>query len=122
MAQAQKSANLQVDALLLQAQLEAVEGNLQQTTELLAQARATAEKYELHNLGEKAKAEQNRLENETMKWLELFERNAPLQARLEQARFEHYIKEAQKMITLQYQRWFEIRGIYSQAAKANLNN
>ncbi len=103
MAQAQKSANLQVDALLLQAQLEAVEGNLQQTTELLAQARATAEKYELHNLGEKAKAEQNRLENEMMKWQELLQRNAPLQERLEHARVEHYIKDAQKMITLHRQ-------------------
>jgi len=102
MAQDQKSVNLQVEALLLQAQLKAVEGNLQQTTELLTQARATAEKYELHILGEKVEAEQNRLENERMKLLELFQRNAPLQERLEQARLEHYIKEAQKMISLQY--------------------
>jgi tetratricopeptide (TPR) repeat protein len=104
MAQAQKSVNLQVDALLLQAQLEAVEGNLQQTTELLARARTTAEKYELRILGEKAEAEQNQLENEMMKWQELLQRNAPLQERLEQARVEHYIKDAQKMITLHRQR------------------
>ncbi|MFX0182020.1 MAG: tetratricopeptide repeat protein [Candidatus Hodarchaeota archaeon] len=102
--QAQKSVNLQVNALLLQAQLKAVEGNLQQTTELLTQARVTAEKYELHILGEKAEAEQNRLENEMMKWQELIQRNAPIQERLEHARVEHYIKDAQKMITLHRQR------------------
>ncbi|MHA2231617.1 MAG: tetratricopeptide repeat protein [Candidatus Hodarchaeales archaeon] len=85
-----------VDALILQAKMAMVEGDLTAAMQFLDQAEMTAKEKGLHTLVEKAAAEQNVLESQYDTWERLIQNNAPLQARLEQARLDEYFQRALK--------------------------
>ncbi|MFX1512507.1 MAG: tetratricopeptide repeat protein [Promethearchaeota archaeon] len=99
-AESQHSFSLHIESLSLQAKFAIIEGNLQTATDLLTQAETIATKQELHFLIEKVSTEKQQLEEEFEKWEQLIERNAPFQERLEYARMEEYIKEAQERTRL----------------------
>ncbi|MFX0015293.1 MAG: hypothetical protein ACFFB2_09335 [Promethearchaeota archaeon] len=65
----------------------------------MANAITTAKKNDLNLLIAKITEIKSRIEAELKKWEILFQRNAFLQERLEQARFERYIEELKKYIT-----------------------
>ncbi|MFX1517561.1 MAG: tetratricopeptide repeat protein [Promethearchaeota archaeon] len=87
-----------VSALLLRAKLATVEGNLQQAQQYLNQARMTAEEKNMHLLVEKVDSVQKNFETEFEKWRDLIQRNTSIQERIEYARVEEYLKEAQKLV------------------------
>jgi hypothetical protein len=86
-----------VDALILQAKLAMVGGDLTVATQLLDQAQMTAEEKGLTRLGEKVTTESQLLEAQYENWQHLIDSNAPYTTRLKQARVENYLTEALKM-------------------------
>ncbi|MFX1535423.1 MAG: tetratricopeptide repeat protein [Promethearchaeota archaeon] len=98
-ARQQHSISSVVDALILQAKLAMVEGDLIVATQLLDQARTTAMDKGLTRLGEKATMESQLLEAQYDNWHHLIDSNAPYSIRLKQARFEDYLTEALKVIS-----------------------
>ncbi|MFQ5977753.1 MAG: tetratricopeptide repeat protein [Candidatus Heimdallarchaeota archaeon] len=77
-----------VDALILQAKMTMVGGDLTAAMQFLDQAEITAKEKGLYALVEKAAAERQVLESQYDTWERLIQNNAPLQARLEQARLD----------------------------------
>jgi tetratricopeptide (TPR) repeat protein len=96
-ARQQHSFSSVVDALILQAKLVMVEGDLTLATQLLDQAQLTAEEKGLTRLGEKATMESQLLEAQYDNWQHLIESNAPYTTRLAQAQVEDYLTEALKL-------------------------
>jgi len=96
-ARQQHSFSSVVDALILQAKLAMVEGDLIVATQLLDQAQMTAEEKGLTRLGKKATTENQLLEAQYDNWQHLIESNAPYTTRLKQAQVEDYLTEALKM-------------------------
>ena len=98
LAHRQSSPLLTIDALILQAKLAMVEGDLSDAEELLEQAKITAEDK---NLGlyilTKVSTERRNLEDQYDAWLRLTKNNAPFKERLEQARLKNYLNEAVKL-------------------------
>ncbi|MFQ5979373.1 MAG: tetratricopeptide repeat protein [Candidatus Heimdallarchaeota archaeon] len=90
----QNSFLLAVNGRILQAKLALVEGDLISSASLLDQARATAEKKDLVLLVEKAKREQQLLEEQLENWQRLIQSNPPLQERLRRTTITEYLKEA----------------------------
>ncbi|MHA1984099.1 MAG: tetratricopeptide repeat protein [Candidatus Hodarchaeales archaeon] len=95
--QEQSSIPLEIETILLQANLALIRGEASETSQILNQALRIAEKHKLPNFIEKVKDRQFKLSGELGKWKELTERNAPLQERLELVKIQQYIAEAQKV-------------------------
>ncbi|MFW9997960.1 MAG: tetratricopeptide repeat protein [Candidatus Odinarchaeota archaeon] len=87
-----------VDALILQSKLATLEADIQGATKLLAQAAVLAEEKSLIRHQKKVKQEQLDLDTQLEEWKALYERNAPMYERIEQARLAEYFTRAQKVI------------------------
>ena len=83
-----------IKALLLQAKLSLVEGNLQRVEELLEEAQQIAQKKNLGKLLTMVTQEQEQIKTELHKWNSLLASNAPIQERIAQADLDSYIKNA----------------------------
>lgn len=94
----QNSFLIAVNGQILQAKLALVEGDLISSVSLLDQARATAEKNDLDLLVEKAKREQDLLEEQLENWQRLIQSNAPLQERLKRTMITDYLKQALSIV------------------------
>ncbi|MFX0091945.1 MAG: tetratricopeptide repeat protein [Candidatus Hodarchaeota archaeon] len=97
-AQAQTSALLTVDALLLQAKVAVVDGDLSQAQKYYDQARDIAAEKKLGLRMQQVKTEKERFEAEFKKWQDLIQRNVSLQERLAKAQLDDYIQQVQKKI------------------------
>lgn len=97
-ARQQHSFSSVVDALILQAKLAMVEGDLTVATQLLDQAQMTADEKGLTRIGKKVTNESLLLEEQYDNWQQLIDSNAPYTTRLKQARFEDYLTKARKIV------------------------
>ncbi|MFX0181936.1 MAG: tetratricopeptide repeat protein [Candidatus Hodarchaeota archaeon] len=97
LAQKQHSSSLVIDALILQAKLSMVEGNLSTSQDYLDRAEIITTEKELPQLTKKVLKEQNYLKKQYEKWKFLIQTNTPFGSRLEQAQVSEYINEAKKM-------------------------
>ncbi|MFX1517324.1 MAG: tetratricopeptide repeat protein [Promethearchaeota archaeon] len=88
-----------VEILLLESKFAAIEGDLQKAFNHLEEAQQITEEKKLANLNQRVQKEQEILKQELDSWRDLFERNASLQERLEQAKVEEYIIEAKRLAT-----------------------
>ncbi len=98
LAQKQFSSLLAIDALILQAKLALVEGNLSDAEEFLEQAKFTAEERDLGKyIISKVYAEKRNLDDQYDEWENLIKSNASFKKRLEQAQLKDYLYEALKL-------------------------
>ncbi|MFQ5980037.1 MAG: tetratricopeptide repeat protein [Candidatus Heimdallarchaeota archaeon] len=101
LAQDRHSHSLVVNSLILQAKFAMIEGDLIAATQYLEQARVTAEEKGLGRLAEKVTTEKDQLEAQYDTWEQLIQRNAPLRERVEQARVADYLKDVEKLVSIQ---------------------
>ncbi|MFX0114221.1 MAG: tetratricopeptide repeat protein [Candidatus Hodarchaeota archaeon] len=87
-----------VDALIVQAKLALVEGDLMAAEEFLDQAKTAAEEKGLSRLIKKAAIEKQRLQDQQVTWQALIQTNAPFEDRLAQAQLREYLKEALRIV------------------------
>ena len=87
-----------IKALLLQAKLSLVEGNLNKVEVLLKEAQQIAHQKGLGKLLTMVTQEQEQIKSELDKWNSFIARNAPIQERLAQAAIESYIKSAKQIV------------------------
>ncbi|MFX0113454.1 MAG: tetratricopeptide repeat protein [Candidatus Hodarchaeota archaeon] len=87
-----------IKALLLQAKLSLVEGDLEIANERLAEAQLIAEKKGLGNLLQQVNQEQAQAKAELDKWHRLIAKNASIEERIDQSALVAYIKDAVHMI------------------------
>ncbi|MHA1947480.1 MAG: tetratricopeptide repeat protein [Candidatus Hodarchaeales archaeon] len=87
------------EALLLNAKIAMIEGELQQAIDFLDQAKLSATKYKVLSLSKKVDEERNRLKADFERWNELIRNNASLQKRFSQAQIEEYIQKTQQFIS-----------------------
>jgi len=97
LAQNQSSSLLLVMALILQAKLSLVKGDVKEANALLGKAYNIADEKKFYNLLSQVKNEQQSIYNELNKWEGLFQRDAPIRERMERARVNEYILEAKKI-------------------------
>jgi tetratricopeptide (TPR) repeat protein len=97
LAQNQSSSLLLVMALILQAKLTLVKGDVKEAHALLGKAYNIAEEKKFYNLLTQVKNEQQGIYDELNKWEGLFQRDAPIRERMEHARGNEYILEAKKI-------------------------
>jgi tetratricopeptide (TPR) repeat protein len=95
-AQEQKSFNLLVEVLVMQAKLALIEGDADRGFNLLIQAEITVADYGLHQLSSKVKDQQQDLRNKVELWNELDRRNAPIRERLDLADIDGYLEKVFK--------------------------
>ncbi|MHA2092003.1 MAG: tetratricopeptide repeat protein [Candidatus Kariarchaeaceae archaeon] len=95
-AQEQKSFNLLVEVLVMQAKLALIEGDADRGFNLLMQAEITVADYGLHQLSSKVKNQQHDLKNKVELWNELDRRNAPIRERLDLADIDGYLEKVFK--------------------------
>ncbi|MHA2108870.1 MAG: hypothetical protein ACW99R_14300 [Candidatus Hodarchaeales archaeon] len=103
LAKEQHSFPLLVDVTILQAKLTLIEGYPTNAMQFLAQAKISAEKYDLKFLYKRVITEENHLTTQLSVWENLIQENAPLKKRLAQAQVEKYLLEAKRMVSLAYQ-------------------
>ena len=101
LAQNQESHYLVIRSFILQAKLAIIDGDLQVALKTLRNAKKTADEKNLGLLREQLSEEEELLESEHDKWQQLIQRNAPIQERLEQVKFEKYIRDAKQMVMAQ---------------------
>jgi tetratricopeptide (TPR) repeat protein len=89
-----------IHALILQAKLAMVEGDLISAAKFLDQARITAEEKGLAQLMEKVSTEISQLEHQYESWKQLIQSNAPIQERLDHAHLKDYLKDALRLARL----------------------
>jgi tetratricopeptide (TPR) repeat protein len=80
-----------IEILLLESKFAVIEGDLQKAFKHLEEAQMITEEKQLNQLNQRVRKEHEILKKELDGWKELFERNAPLQERLERAKVEEYI-------------------------------
>ncbi|MHA2168419.1 MAG: tetratricopeptide repeat protein [Candidatus Kariarchaeaceae archaeon] len=95
-AQEQKSFNLLVEVLVMQAKLALIEGDADRGFNFLMQAEITIADYGLHQLSSKVKNQQHDLKNKVELWNELDRRNAPIRERLDLADIDGYLEKVFK--------------------------
>jgi tetratricopeptide (TPR) repeat protein len=83
-----------INALILQAKVDLIEGNANSASNKLEQALQIAEDKDLIHLANLVRKEQANLENELKKWQDFVNRNASLQERVVFAEIEEYLHEA----------------------------
>ncbi|MFX0125962.1 MAG: tetratricopeptide repeat protein [Candidatus Hodarchaeota archaeon] len=86
-----------INALILQAKLDLIEGNANRASNKLEKALQIAEEKNLIHLADQVRKEQTTLKNELKKWQEFVDRNASLQERVAFAEIEEYLHEAIKI-------------------------
>ncbi len=74
-----------------------VKGDVKEANALLGKAFYIADEKKFHNLLTQVKNEQQGIYNELNKWEGLFQRDAPIRERMEQARVNEYILKAKKI-------------------------
>ena len=84
-------------ALLLQTKLALVQGNVEEASQLLSNAKKIASEKKLGNLLSQIKMEQETVQAELGKWNELIQRKASIQERIEHARIASWLVEAKKI-------------------------
>jgi tetratricopeptide (TPR) repeat protein len=98
LAHKQTSPLLEIDALIMQAKLTMVEGNLIKAEEFLDQAKNTSEDKNLGSyIISKVSTERKNLEDQYEAWQRLIKDKAPFKDRLEQAQLETYLTDALKL-------------------------
>lgn len=83
-----------INALILQAKVDLIEGNANRASNKLEKALQIAEEKDLIHLADQVRKEQATLKNELKKWQEFVDRNASLQERVAFAEIEEYLHEA----------------------------
>ncbi len=96
-AQEQKSFNLLVEVLLLQAKFSLIEGDANAAMKQLNQAEITVIDYDLHHLDVKVQYQQEELKAKLNLWDELNRRNASIRERIELADMDGYIDRVFKV-------------------------
>jgi tetratricopeptide (TPR) repeat protein len=96
-AQKQQSSSLSIVALLLRTKLALVQGDVEEASHLLSNAKKIATKKKLINLLAQIKAEQEIVQAELDKWNVLIQRKASIQERVEHARIASWLVEAKKI-------------------------
>ncbi|MHA2294395.1 MAG: tetratricopeptide repeat protein [Candidatus Hodarchaeales archaeon] len=89
----QNSHSLIIDTLILQAKLSMVEGDLNESQQLLDRVEMIAKEKEIQHLTNKVLKEKEQLKNQYEKWKSLIQSNAPFESRLEQAQVAEYINK-----------------------------
>ncbi|MFQ5981219.1 MAG: tetratricopeptide repeat protein [Candidatus Heimdallarchaeota archaeon] len=103
LAQDRHSFSLTINALILQAKLSLIEGDLAAVTQLLEQARFTADENKLELLAKKVSRERDHLETQFETWRGLIQRNASFEERLKHARVADYLKDVEKLVSIETQ-------------------
>jgi tetratricopeptide (TPR) repeat protein len=101
LAQDRHSFSLVINALILQAKLALVGGDPATATQLLEQAKLTAEENNLELLTAKVLRERQFLQAQYETWEQLIQRNAPFHERMEHARVADYLKDVEKLVSIQ---------------------
>ncbi|MHA2494714.1 MAG: tetratricopeptide repeat protein [Candidatus Hodarchaeales archaeon] len=101
LSQERQSFWLMVEVLILLAKLALIEGDLTAATQFLDQAKLTTEEKNLELLTQKVIAEKQSLEDQYETWLTLIQSSGSFQERLEQAKVADYLKDVEKVISLQ---------------------
>ncbi|MFX0123450.1 MAG: tetratricopeptide repeat protein [Candidatus Hodarchaeota archaeon] len=83
-----------INALILEARVSLIKGDLQNASRILDTAKVITMEKGLKFLTDQVDSEQNILKSEITKWQELLARNASLQERIASAEIETYLKEA----------------------------
>ena len=96
-AQEQQSSFLSIVALLLHTKLALVQGDVEEASQLLSNAKKIASEKILVNLLAQIKAEQETVQVELDKWNELIQRKASIQERVEHAQIASWLVEAKKI-------------------------
>ncbi|MFW9903422.1 MAG: tetratricopeptide repeat protein [Candidatus Thorarchaeota archaeon] len=93
----EKSYSLIIDALILQAKLSMVEGDLNASQQSLDQVERIIREKKIPYFANKVLEEKKQLKHQYEKWESLIQSNAPFGSRLEQAQLAEYINTAKKM-------------------------
>ncbi|MFX0116236.1 MAG: tetratricopeptide repeat protein [Candidatus Hodarchaeota archaeon] len=101
LAQEQSSFSVVVNALILQAKLALVAGNLATAVQLLEQAHLMADEKGLGLLADRVKVERQQLEAQYDTWNRLIRDNASFKERLDHTRLIDYLKTAQRFMSLE---------------------
>ncbi|MFX0184435.1 MAG: hypothetical protein ACFE95_15240 [Candidatus Hodarchaeota archaeon] len=96
-AQNQQSASMTILALLLQTKLALVQGDVEEASQPLSNAKKIATEKKLVNLQVEIKREQETVQRELDKWNELIQRKASIQERVEYAQIASWLVEAKKI-------------------------
>jgi tetratricopeptide (TPR) repeat protein len=99
-AQNQRAFPSAISALILQAKLLMIEGDLSAVSQILNQALLTAEENNLTLLTQKVTTEINQLETQRETWKEMIETDAPYEKRLKQAKVTEYLENAKKIVIM----------------------
>ncbi len=93
----QQSSSLTILALLLQTKLALVQGDVEEASHLLSNAKKIASEKNLINLLVQIKVEQETVQTELDKWNQLIQRKASIQERVEHAQIASWLVEAKKI-------------------------
>ncbi|MHA1968677.1 MAG: hypothetical protein ACW964_12840 [Candidatus Hodarchaeales archaeon] len=96
-ARKQKSFTLEIEVVLIQSQLELINGNVNQAMALLNQAITITREKNLENHQERIETQEQVIKSELHKWIELTEKNAPLIERIQQSQVQDYIATALRL-------------------------
>ena len=97
MARKQKSFTLEIEVVLIQSQLELINGNVNQAMALLKQAKTITREKNLENHQVRIESHEQVIKSELHKWIELTEQNAPLIERIQQSQVQDYITTALRL-------------------------
>ncbi|MFX1514504.1 MAG: tetratricopeptide repeat protein, partial [Promethearchaeota archaeon] len=92
---------LQIEMQILQAKIQQIQGDFDQSVNFLEQAIQQAKTNDLVDMMNKIQREQDFLEETFDTWQKLIQNNAPFQERLKQAQLEDYVKTAVKRVNLE---------------------
>ncbi|UCG03341.1 MAG: hypothetical protein JSW11_04990 [Candidatus Heimdallarchaeota archaeon] len=96
-ARKQKSFTLEIEVVVIQSQLELINGNLNQAMALLKQAKTISREKCLKNHQLRIEIQEQVIESELHKWIELTEQNAPLIEQIHQSQMQEYIVTALRL-------------------------
>ena len=93
-ARKQKSFTLEIEVVLIQSQIELINGKVHQAMTLLKQTKKITREKNLEKHQERIESQERVIESEINKWIELTEQNAPLIERIQQSQVQDYISIA----------------------------
>lgn len=93
-ARKQKSFTLEIEVILIQSQIELINGKVNQAMALLKQAKTITREKNLENHQVRIESQEQSIKSELHKWIELTEQNAPLIERIQQSQVQDYISTA----------------------------
>ncbi|MHA2244795.1 MAG: tetratricopeptide repeat protein [Candidatus Hodarchaeales archaeon] len=96
-ARKQNSFTLEIEVVLIQSQLELINGNVNQAMALLKQAKTITREKNLENHQVRIEKQELVIKSELHKWIELTEQNAPLIERIQQSQVQDYITTALRL-------------------------